>query len=118
MCVVVASSSNWVSSGSSSYQDGPASCWATDSSGDDWLVVHIDDNPDHLAWLCAPVSARALLAVLHCHPQPEMPCATAYRDLRTRSGRPRRAVPDRCLLGASLPARPSGGADRAAAWAA
>jgi hypothetical protein len=74
-------------------QDGPASCWATDSSGDNWLVGQMDDSPDHLTWLWTPVSARALLD----------------------HGR---AVPDRCLLGASLPARRSGEADRAAAWAA
>jgi hypothetical protein len=34
-----------------------------DDSGGLWLIVRVDDNPDHLIWICAPVSPRALSEV-------------------------------------------------------
>ena len=36
---------------------------ATSLSGEHWLIVQVDVDPDHLVWTCAPVSARALREV-------------------------------------------------------
>jgi hypothetical protein len=36
---------------------------AHDFRGEHWLVVQVDDNPDRLAWVCAPSSVRALREV-------------------------------------------------------
>lgn len=31
--------------------------------GDLWLIVQVDPDPEHLVWVCAPISARALQEV-------------------------------------------------------
>lgn len=36
---------------------------ATSFQGEHWLIVQVDENPDHLVWVCAPISARALREV-------------------------------------------------------
>jgi hypothetical protein len=92
-------------------QDGPSLCCGRDASGSRWLVVEVDDDPLHLAWLCVPVSERAMHAVVTGR--------AALRDAIQHSFtgtvelvvvNQGRAVPDRCLLCADvtedlLPAR-------------
>jgi hypothetical protein len=83
---------------------GPATCCARDFAGGRWLIVQVDDDPAHLAWVCAPVSERAMQAVVDGH-------AAAWDAIRhsitgtvelvaVEQGR---AVPDRCLLCAQIP---------------
>jgi hypothetical protein len=36
--------------------DVPRLCSARDRSGHQWLTVNVDNDPNHLAWLCVPVS--------------------------------------------------------------
>ena len=79
--------------------DWPTVCCARDLSGNQWLIVQVDDDPAHLAWLCAPVSERAMRAVRdgRCAPTDVLRhSATGTVELvTTEHGR---AVPDRCLL--------------------
>jgi hypothetical protein len=77
----------------------------TDFLGGHWLIVRVDDDPDHLVWVCAPVSTRALHEVAVGH--------AAVRDVLRHSitgtvevvivdhGR---SMPDRCVLCSDLPA--------------
>ena len=44
-------------------RSGPSLCCARDSTGARWLIVAVDEDPSHLAWLCVPVSERAMQAV-------------------------------------------------------
>jgi hypothetical protein len=44
-------------------RDWPTLCSARDFRGGRWLIVQVDDDPDRLAWMCVPVSARAIRAV-------------------------------------------------------
>lgn len=83
---------------------GPAACYARDFVGGRWLIVQVDDDPAHLAWVCAPVSDRAMQAVVDGH-------AAAWDAVRhsvtgtvelvaVEHGR---VVADRCLLCAQIP---------------
>jgi hypothetical protein len=77
----------------------PTLCRARDLSGGHWLIVQVDDDPAHLAWLCAPVSVRALQAVVAGEGSPAdvvRHSATGTVELVVVDGG--RAVPDRCLL--------------------
>jgi hypothetical protein len=81
-------------------------CVGRDISSQMWLIVAVDDDPAHLVWMCAPISARALRAVLDgkstlkdalCH------SVTGTAELVvTDHGR---VAPDRCVLGADVPER-------------
>ena len=83
--------------------DWPVVYSARDGGGSCWLIVQMDDDPLHLTWLCAPITERALQAVVERHGTP----ADALRHSSTGTaelvtvdhGRP---VPDRCLLGAQV----------------
>ena len=44
-------------------RDWPTLCCAHDPTGNQWLIVQVDDDPAHLAWLCAPASERAMKGV-------------------------------------------------------
>jgi len=75
-----------------------------DLRGGFWLIVHVDDDPGHLVWICAPVSSRALSEVAAGR--------AAVRDAvrHTVTGTVEvvtivrgRAVPDRCLLCSDIP---------------
>jgi hypothetical protein len=87
---------------------------AHDFRGEHWLIILADRDPDHLIWVCAPVSVRALQEVTSGK-------ATAGDAARHSStgmvevvtvdhGR---AVPDRCVCCAAvsslLPAEPIDG---------
>jgi hypothetical protein len=80
-------------------RDGPILCSARDLTGQRWLVVQVDDNPDHLAWLCAPVSERAMRAVRDGRAIPSDVLRHSFTGtvelVTVENGR---AVPDRCLL--------------------
>jgi hypothetical protein len=77
---------------------------AHDPEGERWLVVQVDDNPDRLAWVCAPASLRALREVASGR-------ATLRDALRhSLTGTVEvvtvehgRSVPDRCLCCAAIP---------------
>jgi hypothetical protein len=80
-------------------RDWPTLCCAHDITGNQWLIVQVDDDPGHLAWLCAPVSERAMRAVRdgHCAPTDVVRhSATGAVELVTIDHG--RTVPDRCLL--------------------
>jgi hypothetical protein len=82
---------------------GPALCQARDPSGNPWLIAQADHDPAHLAWLCAPLSERAIQAVA-CG---EALATDAIRHSATGTvvlvvvdhGR---AVPDQCLPGVDV----------------
>jgi hypothetical protein len=72
--------------------------------GENWLIVQVDQDPEHLVWVCAPISERALQevatgratmrdAVRHS--------ATGTVEIVTVDRG--RAVPDRCLCCSELP---------------
>ena len=76
---------------------------ARDGDGNRWLIVQVDDDPLHMAWLCAPISERALVAVVAGRGAP----TDALRHSLTGSAElvtihQGRALPDRCLLGAQV----------------
>ena len=76
---------------------------ARDGDGNRWLIVQVDDDPLHMAWLCAPISERALQAVVAGRGAP----TDALRHSLTGSAElvtmhQGRALPDRCLLGAQV----------------
>jgi hypothetical protein len=81
------------------WDEGPAISCARDLNGAGWLIVRVDKNPAHLAWLCAPVSERAIESVACCR-------ATAMDAVRhSRTGPAElvvvhhgRAIPEQCLL--------------------
>jgi hypothetical protein len=85
-------------------RDGcPALCRARDLRGGHWLILQVDDDPAHLAWLCAPLSERAIQAVA-CG---EALATDAVRHSATGTVElvvvdHGRAVPDRCLLCADV----------------
>jgi hypothetical protein len=83
---------------------GPRLCYARDCTAQQWLIVKVAEDPDLLAWLCVPVSERAMRAV-------EEGRATS-RDAAQHSAtgvvelvavEHGRAVPDSCLLCADIP---------------
>ena len=85
-------------------RDAPTLCCARDSTGRQWLIVEVDEDPVHLAWLCVPVSERAMKAVVSGRASPwdaVRHSATGTIDLVVVDHG--RAVPDICLLCASIP---------------
>jgi hypothetical protein len=84
--------------------DWPDLCFARDFTGVHWMIVQVDDDPVHLAWLCAPISDRAMQEVASGRATPRdavSHSATGTVELVTVDHG--RAVPDRCLLCASVP---------------
>jgi hypothetical protein len=80
-------------------REWPILCCARDVTGRQWLIVQIDDDPVHLAWMCSPVSERAMRAVRdgQCAPTDVLHhSATGTVELVTIDHG--RATPDRCLL--------------------
>ncbi len=81
------------------WREGPALCAAHDERGGRWLIARVDNDPAHLAWLCAPVSERALRAVADGRASARdalRHSATGTVELVTvQDGR---VLPDRCLL--------------------
>jgi hypothetical protein len=76
-----------------------------DFHGGRWLIVRVDDDPEHLVWVCAPVSSRALQEVAAGR--------ASIRDALRHSVTGTvevvtvdhgRAVRDSCLLCADIPA--------------
>jgi hypothetical protein len=87
-----------------SRDEGPRVCCARDWTGHRWLIVNVDEDPDHLAWLCVPVSERAMEAVVSGRATPRdaiRHSVTGTVDLVVVDHG--RAVPDRCLLCANIP---------------
>jgi hypothetical protein len=87
-------------------RSGPSLCCALDSLGARWLIVAVDEDPSHLAWLCVPVSERALRAVATGRATARdaiQHSLTGTVDLvAVDNGR---AVRDRCLLCSEVPER-------------
>lgn len=85
-------------------QDGPVLCRARDFEGGRWLIGQVDDDPAHLAWICVPISDRAMQAVVTGRSAVGdvlRHSATGTVELVTIDDG--RAVPDQCLLCATLP---------------
>ncbi len=93
--------------------------YGLDDDGCQWLIVEADHDPEHLVWVCAPVTSRMLAEV-------ESGRAAPWDALRhSATGMAEvvvidhgRAVPDHCVRGAELdPKRvvdPGGGRNLAA----
>ena len=82
-----------------SREEWPALCEAHDEAGAHWLIVQVDADQDHPAWLCAPVSRRAIRAVLDGRASPrDVLCHSATGTVELVRVSEGRAVPDRCLL--------------------
>jgi hypothetical protein len=84
--------------------DGLEVCGGRDFTNGQWLIVRVDDDPGHLAWLCAPVSERAMQAVVNGRSSP----MDAVRHSKTGTVElvtvdHGQAVPDQCLLCSGLP---------------
>jgi hypothetical protein len=79
----------------------------TDDDGSQWLIVEADQNPEHLVWVCAPVTARMLAEV-------EAGRAAPWDALRhSATGMAEvvvydhgHALPDHCIRGAELEPSP------------
>jgi hypothetical protein len=76
----------------------------TDFHGEQWLIVRVDDDPEHLVWVCAPVSSRALREVA----SGKAAVSDVLRHSRTGTVEVvtverGRSVPDRCLLCSDIP---------------
>jgi hypothetical protein len=94
-----------------SREQWPALCEAHDEAGAHWLIVQVDEDQDHPAWLCAPVSRQAIRAVLDGRASPDDVLRhSATGTVELVSVDEGRAVPDRCLLcsevGERLSSRP------------
>jgi hypothetical protein len=84
--------------------DWPSICCARDLTGAPWLIVHTDDNPAHLTWMCAEVSERAMQAIVDGYALPaDVLCHSLLGTVELVTVEHGRAVPDRCLLGADVP---------------
>lgn len=85
-------------------EEWPSLVAARDFTGCQWLIALVDDNPDHLEWVCAPVSVRGMQAVADGRANPIdaiRHSATGTVEIVTIDrGRP---VPDRCLLCKDVP---------------
>jgi hypothetical protein len=85
-------------------RDGPALCCARDFAGGRWLVVQAHADPVRLAWVCAPMSDRAMEAIVNGYAAPRdavRHSLTGTVELVTVDHG--RAMPDRCLLCAEVP---------------
>jgi hypothetical protein len=81
----------------------PTICTARDLNGDPWLIVQVDDDPLHLAWVCAPVSEYALQAVIANPPAAwSAACHSLTGTAELVVLDHGRAQPDRCVLGSWL----------------
>jgi hypothetical protein len=88
-------------------RDWPSICCARDFTGARWLIVQVDDHPDHLAWMCAPASERAIRAVREGRASPtDVLRHSATGTVEVVTVDHGRAVPDRCFPCASVPQRP------------
>ena len=85
---------------------GPSLCCARDSLGARWLIVAVDEDPSHLAWLCVPVSERAMHAVATGRATARNAIQHSFTGtvelVAVDHGK---AVPDRCLLCSDVPER-------------
>jgi hypothetical protein len=84
--------------------DGPCLCCARDWTARRWLIVRVAANPDHLAWLCVPVSERVMAAVLSGRAAPrdavQHSATGTVEVVIVDCGS---AVPDRCIPCADIP---------------
>jgi hypothetical protein len=79
-------------------QGWPSICCARDFTGSRWLIVQVNYDPDHLTWMCARASERAVCAVRSGYASPAdvlRHSATGTVELVTVDHG--RAVPDRCV---------------------
>jgi hypothetical protein len=77
---------------------------ARDFRGEHWLIIQVDDDPEHLVWVCAPISVRALRSVTAGQASPRdavRHSLTGNVEIVTVDRG--RAVPDRCLRCAVIP---------------
>jgi hypothetical protein len=81
----------------------PIICAARDANDDRWLILQVDDDPSHLAWVCAPVSESALQAVIANPPAAwSAACHSLTGTAELVVVDHGRAQPDRCVLGSWL----------------
>jgi hypothetical protein len=77
---------------------------ATGSQGDHWLIVQVDQDPEHLVWVCAPISVRALHEVATGRATPRDALRhSATGNVEVVTVDHGRAVPDRMLGCVGLP---------------
>jgi hypothetical protein len=76
----------------------PSICCAHDFTGQRWLIVQVNYDPDRLTWMCARASEQAVQAVRSGYASPAdvlRHSATGTVELVTVDHG--RAVPDRCV---------------------
>ncbi len=75
-----------------------------DRHGGSWLIVLVDDDPDHLVYMCAPVSSRAMSEVAAGRAAvKDVLRHTATGTVEVVTVDHGRAVPDSCLLCSNIP---------------
>ena len=73
---------------------GPSLCCARDWTASQWVIVRVDEDRDHLAWLCAPVSAQTMQAARERSCRSEVRAPTqCYWHRRAGGCRPRHGPP-------------------------
>jgi hypothetical protein len=85
-------------------ENWPTVCCGRDFEGGLWLIVQVANDPDRLAWMCAPASEQAIQAVRNGQASPTdvlRHSATGTVELVTIDHG--RALPDRCIACASVP---------------
>jgi hypothetical protein len=87
-------------------RNGLSLCAARDITGGQWLIVQTNSDPVRLAWMCAPVSERAMRALRHGHCTPtDVLRHSATGTVEWITIDHGQAVPDRCLLCQQVPDR-------------
>ena len=75
-----------------------------DFGGGHWLIVRVDDDPDHLVWICAPVSSRALSEVASGRAEvSDVLRHSATGTVEVVTVDHGHAVPDQCLVCSEIP---------------
>jgi hypothetical protein len=77
----------------------------TDLCGGHWLIARVDSDPEHLVWVCAPVSTHALQAVADQRARVGDVLRHSLTGLvEVVTVDHGRSVPDRCVTCTDLPA--------------
>lgn len=75
-----------------------------DHAGGLWLIVLVDDDPEHLVWICAPVTPRAMQAVTAGKAAvTDVLRHSATGTVEVVTVERGRAVPDSCRLCSDIP---------------
>jgi hypothetical protein len=99
--------------------DGLSLCCARDWTAHRWLIIRVDEDVDHMAWMCVPVSEATMAAVVSGRASLRdavQHSTTGTVDLVVVAHG--QAVPDRCLPCVDIPPRLLPSDDRRVPYAA